>query len=172
MGTTGAAVPGCTTDTNSFSCTNATISTITLPVTFGTVMPINLGAIIAAQPGAGVSVDPDLTLTGIQIYNADQQPISDFTITSGSGAVYGPNGIESEPANAPEPGTFLLLGLGFVGLGWVKAGRSQAQDQNLIAPDTLTCGRHRAPPWEARAPEGPLQAPPAPPSSDARSDAW
>jgi hypothetical protein len=44
-------------------------------------------------------------------YDANGNPLPDFTIVSGSGALYGANGIESEP------GTFLLLGVGFVGLG-------------------------------------------------------
>jgi PEP-CTERM motif len=105
-----AALPGCTTTTTSYLCTNAAISTVMLPVTFGTVMPFNWGIIIAAQPGGGVSVDPSIGLTGIQIYNANGQPVPNFTITSGSGTVYGANGIVSQPGgNVPEPSTFLLM---------------------------------------------------------------
>jgi hypothetical protein len=53
-----------------------------------------------------------MTLTGIQVYNANGQQASDFTISSGSAAVYGADGIESTPsADAPEPATFLLAGV-------------------------------------------------------------
>jgi hypothetical protein len=118
QGANGVPVAGCTTTANSYLCTDATISTIMLPVTFGTAVPINIGALLGAEPGAGVSVDPDLTLSGIQIFDAAGDPISDFTITSASGALYGPNGIESEPvAGTPEPATFLLVGCAVIALG-------------------------------------------------------
>ncbi len=119
---TAANIADCVLGTNSFSCTNVSITTGLLPVTFGTMEDFNLGALIVADPGAGVSTDPDLTLTGIQIYDAAGDPISNFTIASGSGTLYGPDGVESVPGNAPEPATFLLTGGALLALGgkWLR----------------------------------------------------
>jgi len=138
FGANGVPVAGCTTTASSYSCTNATISTIMLPVTFGTDMAFDLGALLGAEPGYGVSVDPDLTLSGIQIYNAAGNPLSDFTITSGSGAVYGANGIESAPADSPEPATLLLTGCALMAIGgkrWRKRGRVQVQEDSSATKD-------------------------------------
>jgi hypothetical protein len=109
---------GCTTTATSYSCVGATITTGLLPVTFGSMVPYNFGMILGAEPGGGVSVDPDITLTGIQFYDANGNPLSNFTITSESGAVYGADGIESQPGSTPEPSTFLLAGGAMLAIGW------------------------------------------------------
>ncbi len=116
----GEPVPGCVIGSATYTCTNATFQTSELPVDFGVPTTFAFGLLTALQANASqtlVSDPPNMSLTGIRIFDAAGNPISDFTITSGSGAVYGADGIESEPANAPEPATFLLAGCALVALG-------------------------------------------------------
>ena len=61
------------------------------------------------------------TMTGIQIFDSNNQEVKDFTLTSGSGTLYNANGVVlSGSAAAPEPGTLALL-LPFVLLGVRKS---------------------------------------------------
>jgi hypothetical protein len=105
--TTGASIPGCVTGTDNFQCTNALVSTAMLPIEFGTVTAFDLGLMVSTDLLNGASsVDPSpgMSLTGIEVFNAAGTQISDFSITSGSGAVYGASGLVSEPVSAtPEP---------------------------------------------------------------------
>jgi hypothetical protein len=116
LGPGGVAIPGCVTGTDSFQCTNAVFSTTMLPVSLGTEMDFDIGLLVSTELLNGPSsVDPstELSLTGIELFDADGDPVSDFSITSGSGADYGVGGLLSEPAAVPEPGTFWLLAIGF-----------------------------------------------------------
>lgn len=116
----GQPVPGCVIGSATYTCTNATFQTTEMPVDFGVPTTFAFGLLTALQANDSQTLDsdpPNMSLTGIQAYNANGQLISDFTITSGSGAEYGANGIESEPANAPEPATFLLVGCALIALG-------------------------------------------------------
>ena len=110
----GQAVPGCVSGSGTFTCTNATLQTDPMLVSFAGPIPFEFGLIANTNPDINqtVSADPPgLSLTGIQVYDANGNPITDFTITSGSGAGYGADGIESEPASAsvPEPSSVVLL---------------------------------------------------------------
>ena len=105
---------GCSSTTSSFTCTNATFGTRLIPITFGTATAYNFGLIVSAWPENSTTVDPDITLTGIQVYDSNQQSIADFSITSGSGTTYGADGLES---GTPEPGTWLLAGCALIGIG-------------------------------------------------------
>ena len=53
-----------------------------------------------------------LTITGIQVNDANGSPVTGWTVLAGSGAQVGPNGIvpASGAAATPEPGSFLLVG--------------------------------------------------------------
>jgi hypothetical protein len=116
----GQPVPGCTTGSGTFTCTNATLTTSILPITFGTPLTFDFGLLTAVQAGDDQTITsdpPDISLTSIQVYNASGQLMQNFTIQSGSGAVYGADGIESEPTSAPEPATFLLAGCALLALG-------------------------------------------------------
>ena len=132
----GSSVPGCVTGTGSFTCTHAAIQTSMLPVTFSTPTAINFGLFVGADPfGDGTSIDPGLSLTGITLYNAEAQQISSFSITSGSGAVYGADGIISQPASAsvPEPSSVMLLAFMLLGMA-AMAGIRIARGLYVRAP--------------------------------------
>src|ERR1700691_5092902 len=62
-------------------------------------------------------VDPSagMTLSGIELFDANGNPITDFSLTSGSGAVYGADGLVREPiSSTPEPAMAWLLSSGFL----------------------------------------------------------
>lgn len=118
FGPLSASVPGCVTGIDNFQCTNATISTTMLPVTPGMGVTFDLGLMVSTDllngPSA-VDPSPGMSLTGIELFDANGNPISNFNLTSGSGAVYGANGLVSEPTSAtPEPGSLWLLASGIL----------------------------------------------------------
>lgn len=122
----GSSVPGCTSGGSYpsvaafVSCTNGQIQTSMLPVTFNTPTTVGLGLFVGATPFAdGTTIDPGTLLTGITLYNANSQVISDFTITSGSGTQYGADGLES----SPEPATLLLAAGALTALAWARRRR-------------------------------------------------
>jgi hypothetical protein len=118
FGANGVGVPGCVTGTDNFECTNALISTTLLPVTPGMDVTFDVGLMVSTDLLNGASsVDPSpgLTLSGIELFDANGNPISDFSLTSGSGAVYAASGLVSEPTSAtPEPAMLWLLVTGFL----------------------------------------------------------
>jgi hypothetical protein len=118
----GQPVPGCVTGTGTFTCTNAALQTYMMPVTFTPGLAFSFGLIGETNQGANetISVDPpDMSLSGIQVYDASGNLVSDFTITSGSGSTYGADGFESGPSSsAPEPGTFLPMMAGIIFLAF------------------------------------------------------
>jgi hypothetical protein len=123
----GEPVPNCVPGSATYTCTNATFQSSALPVDFGVPTTFAFGLLTALQANDSQTLDsdpPNMSLSGIQVYNAAGQPISEFTIQSGSGAVYGADGIESEPANAPEASTLLLTGLGLAAVGAVRRRRN------------------------------------------------
>jgi hypothetical protein len=124
-GLPGQPVPGCVTATGSITCTNAKVSTTMYPVAFYTPTPVEFGLYVGMNPGPTVSTDPPGgELTGITLYNAAEQEISNFTITSASGAKYGADGIEAQPA-VPEPATWAMLIAGVTGVGAVLRRRRE-----------------------------------------------
>jgi hypothetical protein len=123
----GQPVPGCVIGSGTYTCTNATFQSSELPFDSAMMPTFAFGLITSLQANESQTITsdpPNVTLTGIQVYDANGNPISDFTIQSGSGAVYGADGIESEPANAPEPSTFLMAGLALVTAGAVRRRRN------------------------------------------------
>jgi hypothetical protein len=118
FGANAVGVPGCVTGTDNFECTNALISTTMLPVTPGMGVTFDVGLMLSTDLLNGASsVDPSpgMTLSGIELFDANGNPISDFSLTSGSGAVYGASGLVSEPTSAtPEPAMLWLLASGLL----------------------------------------------------------
>ena len=118
FGANGVGVPGCVTGTDNFECTNALISTTMLPVTPGMGVTFDVGLMVSTDLLNGASsVDPSpgLTLSGIELFDANGKPISNFSLTSGSGAVYGASGLVSEPTSAtPEPAMAWVLASGLL----------------------------------------------------------
>ena len=89
-----------------------------LPVTPGMGVTFDTGLMVSTDLLNGASsVDPapGMTLTGIELFDANGNPITDFSLTSGSGAVYGADGLLSEPTSAtPEPAMAWLLASGLL----------------------------------------------------------
>ncbi len=116
FGPNGTGAPGCVVGAGNFECTNALISTTMLPVTPGMDVTFDTGLMLTTDLLNGASsVDPSpgMTLSGIELFDANGNPITDFSLTSGSGAVYGADGLISEPlTSTPEPAmTWLLAGI-------------------------------------------------------------
>jgi hypothetical protein len=134
FGANGVGVPGCVTGTDNFGCANALISTTMLPVAPGMGVTFDVGLMVSTDLLNGASsVDPSpgLTLSGIKLFDANGNPISNFSLTSGSGAVYGASGLVSEPTFAtPEPAMWWMLASGFL-LVIVVARVRQRQSANF-----------------------------------------
>jgi hypothetical protein len=125
-------VTGCSTGSSgpaSFSCVGGVISTQKVAISFNAPTAVDLGLYIGADPGtygASTNIDPGVSLTSITLYNASNEQISDFTVTSGSGATYGADGIESQPfSNTPEPATFGLAACALAAFAWARRGLRQ-----------------------------------------------
>jgi len=118
FGPNGSSAPGCVVGTDNFQCTNAVISTTMLPVTPGMGVTFDVGLMVSTDLLNGASsVDPSpgMTLSGIELFDANGNPISNFSLTSGSGALYGANGLLGEPTSAtPEPSTLWMLASGLL----------------------------------------------------------
>jgi len=106
------------------STLNANEQLVPLPFLFGTPFNIQLDLLSTARliPWAGNSfAQNDLSHTmkviGIGITDGTSNAISNFSITSNSGLLYGANGITA----VPEPSTLLFVGFGLaVGLGRLR----------------------------------------------------
>jgi hypothetical protein len=80
---------------------------------------------------SSVDPSPGMTLSGIELFDANGNRISNFSLTSGSGALYGANGLLGEPTSAtPEPGMLWVLASGFL-LVIVAARIRQRQSANF-----------------------------------------
>lgn len=91
--------------------------TVPLDIVFGTPFDLTFGVFAYALPRAG-SADSSFAstalLTGIDIFDAEGRRIDDFRIVSGSGALYGPHGLQVAPV--PEPTTAAMLAAGLAGM--------------------------------------------------------
>jgi hypothetical protein len=116
----GEPIPGCVIGTGTFTCANGALQTLVMPVSFSSGVAFSFGLVGETNQGANetISIDPpDLSLSGIQIYDANGNQVSNFTITSDSGSAYGADGFES---GTPEPATLSLMASG-LGLLLVRA---------------------------------------------------
>ncbi len=137
FGANGVGVPGCVTGAGNFECTNALISTTMLPVTPGMDVTFDVGLMVStalANGASSVDPSPGMTLSGIELFDANGNPISDFSLTSGSGAVYGADGLVSEPlTSTPEPAMTWLLGAGiFLVIAGARARQRRSPKTGVI----------------------------------------
>jgi hypothetical protein len=113
---TGSGAAGYTVTPNSISG-GGVFDTVPLDVVFGAPFDLTFGVFAYAIPRAGSassSFASTALLTGIDVFDAAGRRIEDFTIVSGSGALYGPHGVQV--AAIPEPTTTALLATGLTGM--------------------------------------------------------
>ena len=86
-----------------------------VPMTFGLDTEFRMGLMTWTSNGNGNGVMDAMfghtaTMTGIQIFDNNNNEVKDFTLTSGSGTSYNAGGVVlSNSAAAPEPGSFALM---------------------------------------------------------------
>jgi hypothetical protein len=104
LGTVNSALPaGWSTSTGALSG-SSTFNSALMPVTVGTPWQLRVGLLGWAYGTADTSFF-NASLIGIQLFDSQQQPVQQFSLTSESGIQY-----------VPEPSTALLLSAGIVGL--------------------------------------------------------
>ena len=110
---TGAPLTGFTAAIDSFSGSGA-IDTFDMPFTWGSAFDLKFGVLAVAQPAANTA-DVDFfstaTLTGIQLFS-NGQPVTNFTLVSGSGTPYDANGVH--PVPEPSISASLAVGLAVI----------------------------------------------------------
>lgn len=87
------------------------------PLVFGSPESVEVGLLAEVIGSGSASFSTTAELTGIFVYDANGDPITDFTVSSESGTQYGASGVIS---SAPEPGTFLLLGTALLAVAWQR----------------------------------------------------
>ena len=91
-----------------------------IPIVFGVSQEVSFSLWAATIPRSNVnlltasagdaSFFSSATLTGMQLFDSSGAALSSFTVTSGSGTLYGPGGVIA----VPESGTALMLGVGLL----------------------------------------------------------
>jgi len=124
-----AALPGMTISgdlAHGMTVAGSTSFSFDVPIVFGVAQDIGLSLWAATLPGSNVGLaspsGADISflssarLTGIQVFDSGGQAVPDFTITSGSGTMYGPGGVIA----VPEPSALLMLCAGLLWLGGLR----------------------------------------------------
>jgi hypothetical protein len=111
---TGAPLTGFTAVPGSFAGSGS-IDTFDLPFVWGNAFDLKFGVLASALPATGATTDINFastaTLTGIQLFS-NGQPVTNFTLASGSGTPYDANGVHP----VPEPSTSALALVGFAAI--------------------------------------------------------
>lgn len=120
-----AGFPGMTTTgdaTLGYTVSGQTQFTVSMPITFGTAHEVSFAlwaglvpssSVGLAGPSAGgLEFYSSVRLTGIELLDGLGQPLAQFSVSGGSGTVYGPGGVVA----VPEPPAAALLLLGLVAL--------------------------------------------------------
>lgn len=104
---------------NGLNVAGSTTFFIDIPMVFGTAFDVSYGLWAASLPSSSaglltasagdVSFISSARMTGIDVFTAAGQPVSNFTVSAGSGTLYGAGGVLPQ---VPEPATWLLMGLG------------------------------------------------------------
>ena len=105
---------------NGLNVSGSTTFFIDIPIVFGTAVDVTYGLWAASLPGSSagqltasagdVSFISSARMTGIDVYTAAGQAVTAFTVSAGSGTLYGAAGV------VPEPATWLMMGLGLAAL--------------------------------------------------------
>jgi PEP-CTERM motif len=99
------------------SLTGGSVFSILLPMSWGTQWQLQAGLLSFAYGSAETNFIGTAKLTGVQLYDANQREVTDFTLTSQSGTDYRNIG-QTPPPNTtvPEPSSAALLLFGGIAL--------------------------------------------------------
>ena len=127
-----------------FTVSGSTTFSFDIPIVFGVAQDVSLSLWAATIPrsnvglltpsGSDSSFLSSARLTGIQVFDSNGQAVSDFTITSGSGTLYGPAGVVA----VPEPSALLMLCVGLLCLAGLRR-RSPQLDRQRRPASTTAC---------------------------------
>lgn len=128
-----ASLPGMTVTgdgVNGLNVAGSTTFSIDIPMVFGTAFDVTYALWAASLPSSSagqltasagdVSFISSARMTGIDVYTAAGQAVTAFTVSAGSGTLYGAGGVLPQ---VPEPGTWLMMGLGLVVLAARRVAR-------------------------------------------------
>jgi PEP-CTERM motif len=103
---------------NGYTVAGSTGFAMNIPMVFGTAIDVSFQMWVATLPRANVGLltASSARLTGIRVFDAAGNLIDNFSITAGSGTLYGPGDVIA----VPEPGSWLLTLAGLLVVGWRK----------------------------------------------------